>query len=186
MEHILIPKDIAKDEPCIRCLLPTKVNKQKIHPDAVLPRESKTDASVLREKYTTIERCIEHGKSIDPQTHGLAGLLRFSQAIVDKVNEWAQTQEAEVENIETHEKEVSGVKAHLEYSPMKDTETYADKNVDYYTDSTDLQLPMHADLMYEEPLEKGFVRIKMRMYGSRLIRCSQKAFMNSEVLGEWD
>ncbi len=44
---------------------------------------------------------------------------------------------------------------------------------------------MHADLVFEEPLEKGFVRTKMREFGNELIKRSQKAFMEGECLGEW-
>ena len=184
MEHILIPKEIASDEPCIRCVMPSKMKKGRITVDAMLPRVSNNDVSVLREKYTTLDFCVEHGKSIDSQTHKLGALLRFTQQVVDDVNEWAQTMASVVENQETHEKAISGMKAHLEYSPMIDGDNYADKTKDYYTDSPIL-LPMHADLIFEEPLEKGFVRTRMRVFGNELIKRSQKAIMEGDTLGEW-
>lgn len=182
--HVLIPKEIDEDEPCIRCVPSSKMHRGKFKDDAMLPREGRNDVSVLREKYTTIDFCVEHGKSIDKKTHKLGALVRFSQKLVDEVNEWAQTKESEVVDANTKKTSVCGMKGHLEYSPM-DGEDYVDKEKDYYIDSP-ISLPMHADLIFEEPLERGLVRIKMRKYGNELIKRSQKAYMSDDDdLGDW-
>lgn len=172
MNHILIPKEIERDEPCIRCVLPSKMHKGKFKDEAMLPRLSQNDVSLLREKYTTLEFCVEHGKRIDSQTHQLGALLRLSQSDVDEVNDWAQSEASIVENHETKTKAICGMRAHIVYSPM-DGDEYVSLSEDYYTDSL-ISLPMHADMLFEEPLEKGFVRTRMRKFANELIKRCQK------------
>lgn len=185
MSHILIPKEIERDEPLIRCVIPSKMHNGRFKDDAMLPRLSNNDVSLLREKYTTLGFCVEHGKSIDTQTHQLGALLRLSQRDVDEVNAWAQTEASIVEDLATKTKAVCGMKAHVEYSPMDDGH-YVSKTDDFYMDSP-ISLPMHADMLFEEPLEKGFVRTRMRKFANELIKRCQKALMNRETddLGDW-
>ena len=183
--HRLIPKEIAYDEPCIRCVMPSKMKKGIIRNDAFLPLEHGTGASVLRLNYTTIDFCIEYGMSLDKEKHRLGALLKFSQREVDKINEWAQSDASKIKNEETGTESVNGTCAHLIYSPM-DGKDYVDPEKDYYTDSC-ISAPMHADLEFNEPLERGFVRIRMRQYNNQLIKLCKKAFMNegNNELGDW-
>ena len=46
---------------------------------------------------------------------------------------------------------------------------------------------MHADLTFAEPLEKGYVRTRMRHYNNELIKLCKKAFIKKDngELGEW-
>lgn len=182
MEHVKIPKDIAPDEPCVRCVIPGKIKKNRILPDALLPREERNDASLLRLNYTTVDFCVAHGKSLDPSNR-LGALVKFTQTMVDSVNQWATTDDAIVENNETKEKSACGISAFIEYSPM-DNDQYVDRELDYYTDSP-ITLPMHADLLFREPLEKGLVRTRTRMYTKELINRAEKAIMDGDNLGEW-
>ena len=182
MAHILIPKEIAAEEPCIRCIKPDKMKKTRILPDAMFPREGSCDASLLRLNYTTLDFCVQHGKSLDSNSC-LGGLVKFSQSLVDSVNQWATTDDSEVVDDRTKEKAPCGICAHVEYSPV-DNGGYVDKNQNYYTDSP-ITHPMHADLMFHEPLEHGLVRIRMRKYANQLIKLAHKVIMTDGVLGEW-
>ena len=158
------------------------MKKTRILPDAIFPREGGCDASLLRLNYTTLEFCIAHGKTLDANGR-LGGLVKFTQSLVDTVNLWATTDEAIVEDAETKQKSPCGVSAHIEYSPM-DNEVYVDRNKDYFTDSP-ITHPMHADLMFHEPLERGLVRIRMRKYANQLIKLAHKAIMAEQSLGDW-
>ena len=183
MAHILIPREIAADEPCIRRIKPDKMKKTRILPDVMFPREGCCDASLLRLDYTTLDFCIAHGKSLDANGR-LGGLVKFTQSLVDSVNQWATTDEAIVEDAETKLKSPCGVCAHIEYSPL-DNDKYVDKDKEYYTDSA-ISHPMHADLMFHEPLERGLVRIRMRKYANQILKLAQKAISAEGELGEWN
>lgn len=121
---------------------------------------------------------------MDKKNHQLGALLKFNQDDVDKVNEWAQSDASNVTNEGTGETRVNGMYACLEYSPM-DGLKYVDRDKKYYTDSC-ISTPMHADLVFNEPLEKGLVRTRMRKYNNELIKLCKKAFMKTDdELGEW-
>jgi len=163
--------------------MPTKMKHGVIKDVAFLPLEHGTGASVLRLNYTTLDFCVDYGKRLNKKNHQLGALLKFCQDDVDKVNEWAQSELSKVTNEETGEANVNGMCAHLKYSPM-DGLIYVERDKDYYTDSC-ISTPMHADLEFNEPLEKGLVKTRMRKYNNELIKICKKAFMKNDELGEW-
>lgn len=182
---MLIPREIAPDEDCIRCVMPSKMKGGVVRQDAFLPFEHDCGSSVLRFNYTTLDYCVEYGKSLDKDKHKLGALLMFNQNDVDRVNAWAQTDASIVKNETTGEERINGTSAQLIYTPM-DGDNYVDPNKSYYTDSC-ISKPMHADLTFAEPMERGFVRIRMRHYNNELIKLCKKAFMNqrTNTIGEW-
>lgn len=182
---MLIPRDIAPDEDCIRCVMPSKMRGGVVRQDAFLPFEHERGSSVLRLRYTTLNYCVDYGKTLDKEKHQLGALLKFNQNDVDQVNAWAQTEASKVKNEDTGEERINGTSAQLMYTPM-DGDDYVDPNKEYYTDSC-ISKPMHADLTFAEPMEKGYVRTRMRHYNNELIKLCKKAFMNkdNDELGEW-
>lgn len=179
----MIPRDIAPNEPCIRCVTPSKLRRGVIIDDVFLPFDHKTGASVLRLEYTSLDFCIDYGRKLD-KTRRLGGLLKFNQQMVDSVNQWAQTDESKVTNQTTNVESINGMSAQLVYSPMDGKDKYVDASKKWYTDSC-ITTPMHADLVFAEPLEKGFVKTRMRKFNHELVKLAQKAFMMEKGLSEW-
>ena len=165
---MLIPREIAPDEECIRCVMPSKMKGGIVRQDAFLPFEHDCGSSVLRLRYTTLDFCVNYGKALDKDKHLLGALLKFSQNDVEQVNAWAQTDASKVKNEDTGEERINGTSAKLKYTPM-DGDDYVD------------------DLTFAEPMEKGYVRTRMRHYNNELIKLCKKAFMNktNDELGEW-
>lgn len=166
---ILIPKVVADDEPCIRCLThPFFFNfkKKKLNSNAVLPPANKgrRDVSLFRLKYTSIDVCQERGEALAKRIkeNVFCGLASWTLNDVKGVNE---------------EQRATGIEADIVYSPMHD-EKYVDPNIDVYVAEPGIDLPDHADMMYNMPYDKSdVVNTQFRMYANSLIKKISIVFM---------
>ena len=130
-ERILVSKEIAPDEICVRCLLRPlmKQNNTKLRNTTVLPPKSERGVSVLRLRYCDEEFAVKHGKSLKVGNNVFWGLAEFTQKIVDSTNNWAQSDLSKADGIEG----VNGIEAHIEYKPMADGE-YVNVEKDVFLD----------------------------------------------------
>ena len=162
---ILVPKDIAPDEPCLRCIFsPLHIDsKGKIKREALLPppRKNRNDVSLLRQNYMSLDKCIVHGKRTN------MGEGQFFMAIaaitlndVIENNQWALTS--------SNNSIPNGTSAMIYYAPMTNGE-YVSMEVDVYSEDSEIELPAHADMRYDSNLDE-IVQTRMRQYASRLVK----------------
>lgn len=181
-ERILVSKEIAPDEICVRCLLRPlmKQNNTKLRNTTVLPPKSERGVSVLRLRYCDEEFAVKHGKSLKVGNNVFWGLAEFTQKIVDSTNNWAQSDLSKADGIEG----VNGIEAHIEYKPMADGE-YVNVEKDVFLDDPDIDLPMHAELIYPMNYTQE-VQTRLRNYANELIkRIKYNLVDDSGNLTEW-
>lgn len=181
-KHILVSREIAPDEVCVRCLLRPMMRKSgtKLLHSTVLPGKGERGTSILRLRYCNEEFAIKHGKSLKVGDNVFWGLAEFTQKIVDSTNEWALSDLSKADGIEG----VNGIAAHIEYRPMADGE-YVSKGKNVFLDDTDINLPMHAELIYPMDYTQE-VQTRLRNYANELIkRIKYNLVDDSGNLTEW-
>lgn len=155
---LLVPKSIALDEPCVRCVMhPYGFKKNKIQKEALMPPPQKTDVSLLRLRYTTKEFCVLHGRSMQNGTFRCLATLTMQDV----------TDENELSKNES--KEVPPIVSDIVYGPMHQGKYVLDRDV--YVNDPVVDLPMHADLRYNIPYPHpngGEVATRMRKYARAL------------------
>ena len=159
-EEVIVSKQISDDEVCIRCIYsPYHIDsKGKIKRDALLPPKFQNDISLLREKYMSLEKCVEHGSKISGEKKKLVALASITRKIV-KIN---------------NEKFFGEIYADIYYAPMNKGE-YVDIHIDIHLNDPNVDLPAHADLKYDDSLVKEeLVKTKLRQYASSLVKQMQK------------
>lgn len=153
---LLVPKFIALDEPCVRCVMhPFGFKKGKIQKEALMPPPLKTDVSLLRLRYTTRGFCVLHGRSIQKGNSTFRCLATLTKHEVIEVNELSKTSV----------KNVSPILSNIVYGPMHQGKYVLD--CDVYVDDPNVELPMHADLRYNISYPHpngGEVATRMRRY----------------------
>lgn len=154
---ILIPKTIDIDEPCIRLLfhpLMVSESNRKLRREAMLPKPQRNDVSLQRLNYTSIERIVEIGSGMNYGSNHLWGYATVK-----------------ARDVEDNNVACEGAEAHITYAPMHRGE-YASRDVDLYVDDKNVDMPMHADMLYSNPLprEESKVRTAMRKYATALVK----------------
>ena len=161
----LVSKEVTKDELCLRCIFhPLHYSKGKLKREALLPppNQGRNDVSFLRQLYMSVECCIQHGRKTD-----MGGLQTFCAVAsltrndVLNTNLWAETLDSSGKK--------NGTFADIYYAPMHAGE-YVDTTKDIYLDDLNCDLPAHADLRYDSPLEAGTVQTRLRQYASHLVK----------------
>ncbi|TXH31505.1 MAG: hypothetical protein E6Q96_00070 [Cyclobacteriaceae bacterium] len=150
----IIPRTIDDDELLVRGIVsPLFVKKKKLTHNAFLPPPGKTEVSLLRHSYTSDDFCKQHAQSLNikNQTYtGLATFLNQHIAIITDKNNFS-------------------VKAKILASPLnKRFELIKSKLLHKMHPG----LPMHADLVYSEPLQKGVVATEHRLFADEILRVS--------------
>lgn len=160
MQTQLVPRNISEEEPCIRCVMHPMMfseSKQRLKREAILPAPTKKDVSLLRLKYTNIDFCIHHGKQLSNGNSTFKCLASLHRKDLKDLNDLSNTRDSQWE----------GIKTEIIYSPMHKGQYVLNKDV--YIDDDDVELPMHADLMYNITNE-GDVSTRMRKYANQLIK----------------
>ena len=162
----VIPKEIAKDEPCVRLLFhPLMVSNSdsKLRREAMLPRPNGREVSLFRLNYTTIENCVAMGLSMN---YGGNEFWGFGIVTVEDVEETNQA--------------CDGAEAHIVYAPMHKGK-YVSTDMDLCVDDENVELPMHADMVYTEPLpeEACKTRTAMRKYASSLVKRMNRSLVKN-------
>lgn len=150
---MLMPKTIESDEPCVRCIFHPMMcseHKRSLKREALLSAKNKREVLLLRLRYTTQEFCINHGKTLQMKGNTFCCL-----ATITKID---------IEEVDTGD----GVSCNLRYAPMHKGEYVGEQAV--YVADPNVDLPMHADMIYNQPLEEGSVQARMRKYASQLIK----------------
>lgn len=159
-EEVIVSKQISDDEVCIRCIYsPYHIDsKGKIKREALLPPKFQNDISLLRNKYMSLEKCVEHGHKIGDENKKLFALASITRENVKKNNE-------------TFGGEIN---ADIYYAPMNKGE-YVDTQIDIYLNDSEVDLPAHADLKYDHSLDEDeLVKTNLRKYASSLVKKMQK------------
>jgi len=165
---IKIESEIKKEEILVRCLLhPIWAKKGKMHYNALLPANGGRDVSLLRLLYTNLHFCKQHAKSIKIENTKYWGLGAFQAKQIDNLNE---------------KREEIGITAQLVCSPLDDEGNAIDKN-EIYVDTPGL--PIHSDLLYDYPVEKGQPSNPHRQYARELLKVSQYKEDTLPDLDEW-
>lgn len=156
----LVPRSISEDEPCVRCVMHPMMyseSKQRLKREAILPAPNRKDVSLLRLNYTNIDFCIFHGKKLSNVNTSFKCLATLYRKDLKELNSLS-----DIENTLW-----SGIKSEIIYGPMHQGHYVLDKDV--YVDDDSVELPMHADLTYNN-LNEGDVSTRMRKYASQLVK----------------
>lgn len=152
-----IAKKIAENEVLVRCLLhPFFANGNKMDRNALLPPPERRDVSTLRLFYTNLDFCKKHAKSLKIGDSTYWGLGFFLNEHIISVNK-----SSEVE-----------IQANIISTPIDENNQYI---IDISNITSDIPgLPMHADLIYDEPAPpRGTVSTKHRKYAQELLKLSK-------------
>jgi len=156
---MLVPKELNSSEECIRCVLhPLMYSKsqQKLRREAMLPPRNSSKVSLLRLDYTEegLPFCIRHGKLLSVKGQTFVGLASITPQMVNECSDSV---------LKPH-----SLKAEVVYAPMHKGE-YVDKTIDVYTQDSNVDLPMHADLTYNNE-EDNDVKTELRMFANELVK----------------
>lgn len=172
MAAVLIDKQIADDEICVRCVLHPLMyseSKGKLNDPVFQPKWGEYDASLLRLRYCTKEFCHKHGEQLKVEGQAYVGLAFITSKQVEEVNKWAASEES-LKKYDGENAEINGTEAHVAYAPMNKGK-YVDLCLDVYTEG-EIDLPMHADLRYKAALEKD-VKTRVRAFARQLMKKAQ-------------
>lgn len=171
MEHILVDRTIEDHEQCIRCVLhPFMISKGKLNYNSMLPpfKRERKDASFLRLRYTDLTFCSQHGQKIAKDVDAdLEAFACITKHILDGVNKWANSPDSNTED-DKGEMRPNGVHAELKGTPMSKGE-YVKDEIEVYLDDGTIDLPMHADMLYDAPYEDE-VKVQYREFARQLLK----------------
>lgn len=143
----LVPVSLERDEIVTRAILHPLFysdSKHKLKREAFLPPPGRNDVSVLRLKYTSADYCKKHAKSLSYKGQSYRGLATLLVDVMSKVNDVVN----------------SVVKVSIVGSALNSKgEPVFGKRI--YSNSPGL--PMHADLLYSEPVVVGRVQTEHRL-----------------------
>lgn len=126
------------------------------------------DVSLFRLNYTHIDVCKERGEVLASRIkdNTFCGLASWTKNDVREVNE---------ELIDL------GISADIVYSPMHD-EKYIDLTTDVYVGDPDVDLPDHADMVYNIPYDKSdVVNTQFRMYANSLLKRVKIEYLKNSI-----
>lgn len=174
---MLVSKTLDSNEECIRCLLHPlmySISRKKLNHPAILPAPNSSKVSLLRLKYANdgLDFCIKHGQSLSVKNNEFVGLAIITPDAVQKCNQ-----------IHKEQHPTGFVQAEIKYAPINRGE-YVDTSIDIDTDSSDIDLPMHADLTYNN-LNEEDVKTALRMYANELLKRIKFAIYENGSLGDW-
>lgn len=156
----LVPRAISEEEPCVRCVMHPMMyseSKQRLKREAMLPAPNRKDVSLLRLNYTNIDFCILHGRNLSSTNASFKCLATLYGKDLKDLNIVSNSKDTQW----------AGVKSEIIYGPMHQGHYVLDKDV--YVDDDDVELPMHADLIYNTTNE-GDVSTRMRKYANQLVK----------------
>jgi hypothetical protein len=137
----VIPRSIAGAETLIRGIVHPyfySESKGKLKPEAFLPPPAKRDVSVLRLNYADAPFCKQHCKDLRMGRGGL--YVGMAALLAEAVDEAAQLPA------------VAGAVV-VEATPLNEHKQLVAATAEVTT--ADAGLPMHADILYSQPVEKG-------------------------------
>ncbi len=182
MEHILVDRTIEDHEQCIRCVLhPFMISKGKLNYNSMLPlfKRGRKDASFLRLRYTDFSFCLHHGQNLAKEADvELEAFACITKHILDGVNNWANSPDSNTENDEG-EMQPNGVHAELKGTPMSNGE-YIKDEVAVYLDDETIELPMHADMLYDAPYEDE-VKVQYREFARQLLKRVKFTILGKDI-----
>ena len=154
---MLIPKTLDPEEECIRCVLHPLMysqSKRKLKREAFLPPPGDNKVSLLRLAYTEggLTFCINHGKSLLIPKHTFVGLASITPKMVEECSD---------DVLKTNSFCVEIV-----FAPMHQGR-YINTTLDIDTAVSNIDLPMHADLVYAI-IEQGEVQTTLRKFAHEL------------------
>ncbi len=154
---MLIPKTLDPEEECVRCVLHPLMysqSKGRLNRTAFLPPPGGNKVSLLRLAYTTggYDFCIKHGRSLIIKDNTFVGLASISPKMVKECSDSV---------LKSH-----SLGAEILYAPMHQGQ-YIDSDVDIDTTNSDIDLPMHADLVYVK-IAQGEVQTTIRKFAHEL------------------
>ena len=150
-----ISLSIGEDELMVRAIVHPLFysnSKSQVKREAFLPPPGKNDVSLLRKKYTTDDFCKKHGNSLQIRENTYCGLVVFVASCVALTNQ------------------VQELQAALKATPIDENNRHIRGRTVFANENG---LPMHADLMYEQNIEKGEVQTKFRSYANELLKFSR-------------
>jgi hypothetical protein len=127
------------------------ISKNSIKPEAFLPPPNKRDVSLLRHSYTNDNFCKNHSKNLIIGSNEYCGLATFCHYHIEIIN----NQPANITRTEILGTPIDGNGNYIYRSPI-------------FYDT--IGLPMHADLLYEQPMIKGAVNTNYRKYASQIVK----------------
>ena len=146
---------ISEDEVMVRAIVhPFFYSNSKgvVKREAFLHPPGKNDVSLLRKKYATDDFCKKHGKSLQIRENTYCGLVVFRTACIKVINQ------------------LQGLQAETKATPMDENHEYIRGRAVFVNEKG---LPMHADLLYQQRIEKGEIQTKFRLYANELLKFSR-------------
>jgi hypothetical protein len=126
-------------------------SKKKLKPEAFLPPSEKCEVSLLRRNYCSDDFCKNHSASLIINGSVYFGLATFNAANIKNIN-----------LTPTFENIAKIIASPLDENKNQRTTPPVFKN--------DQGLPMHADLLFSNPLRKGEVQTLYRRYANEIIK----------------
>lgn len=162
-----IPFDISDNELIVRGVVhPMFYSGNKLKEGAFLPPRDKTDVSVLRKDYTNDDFCKQHAKGLkigDSTYCGMATILakHINDVVIDTGNL---------------------INVIIKGTPIDSNSQYVDTPPVFVNSKG---LPMHADIIYEEPLIKGEPNTKHRKVAKKLASIANYFSDNNPESDNW-
>ena len=158
--------------------------KKKLQLDtpAVLPPPDKTAVSILRLRYCSEEYAVQYGRALRVKDQSFWGIMQITQKMIEEVNEWALSELSILQGVDG----VNGVQAQIVGSPMRTPTEYVEDDVDIFLDDTTIQIPMHADIVYQDEYTQE-VRTRMRNYAKELLKRVRYRLVgeDGQLMAEW-
>lgn len=171
----LVSRIIEDAEICIRCIVSplfVKDSKCKLKREAFLPPPDKKEVSLLRLRYTNLNRCKQHAINLSVRNNKYWGLSSITKSDVNSTYQSKLTDD--------EKKEISVT---IEYAPISDKNEYISDGIDVYSDDTGL--PMHADLVYNTKAKINEVQTQMRKFANELIKVAKVQKDEEQSQQEW-
>lgn len=159
-----------------------KGKKLQLDTPAVLPPKDKTAVSILRLRYCSEEYAVQYGRALRVNNQTFWGIMQITEKMITEVNEWALSELSFLQGVDG----VNGVQAQIVGSPMRTPTEYVADDVDVFMDDTSIQIPMHADIVYQDEYTQE-VRTRMRYYAKELLKRVQYRLVddNGQLMNEW-
>ncbi len=148
-------------------------SKQKLNFEALLPPPCSCNVSVLRLSYADLNFCVQHGCTIKMKDQDFYALCSITKNIINKNNKWAQSKESKLNNI------TNQIRAEIIYAPMNNNK-YVSKTVDIYADDKTVELPMHAEIIFNVPNIKD-QKSRLKSYARELLKHIKFAILNKDI-----
>jgi hypothetical protein len=150
---VLIPASVAPVETLVRGILrPLFYSSHKLKPLAFMPPPGRADVSMLRLAYTNANFCKQHASTLRIPNNDYTGLASLQAYTVSEANELAAD---------------TGLTVQIAATPIKLDNTVADFSEGVTTE--DDGLPMHADILYSQSVERGVANPAIQLVARHLL-----------------